>query len=274
MNQVRLVCLGWVVVTFFAVGTMSTAAAQAYAPGAANEVTEFKGTLKGVRGNIVSVTRDDGVDCMVMFPDQITGVEFIAKALPAYLRRGTMVRFATTLGPTGMPLTPVNKLEIIAPVNLTGLNSHSRVKFLPGVNSVERKPPPRNGVMTGKVYVVGNLIMLAPNGGLAVQAGKVPVQTMVAPDATLEIRANSLALAQVGDTVSVAGFYQPPDDTKIKAERITVTSDRIYGEAPPPKERKSRRDRTKLGKESEAAEEKPALGEDDALSEAGAEAEE
>jgi hypothetical protein len=218
-----------------------TASAQAYRPAAANEVTEFKGTLKGVRGNIVSVEREDGVECIVMFPDEITGVEFVADALPAYLRRGTLVRFATTLGPTGMPMTPVDKLEVIAPVNVKGLNAHSRTKLMPGVNSAERKPMPKNGVLSGKVYVVGNLMMLAPNGGLAVQAGKYPLQTMVKPDAKFEIRANNLSLAQVGDAISVSGFYQPPDDTKVKAERIIVTTDRVYGEAPPAKTRKPKR---------------------------------
>lgn len=227
--------------------------AQGYQPGAAaNEVTEFEGELKGVRGNIATVTREDGVDCMVMFPDEINGLEFIASALPAYLRRGTPIRFTTTLGPTGMPLTPVDKLEIIAPVNINMVSHSQRMKYQPGVNSADRKAKPRNGPMTGKVYVVGSLMMLSPNGQLAVQAGKTPVQTMVSPNAKLEIRANNLALAQPGDRVKVAGFYQPPDDTKVKAERMTVTTDRVFGETPAKPERKSKKSRKEKAADAEA----------------------
>jgi len=232
--------------------TDSPLLAQAYAGGGfaaggvpggapANEVTEFKGKLKGVRGNILTVTREDDVDCLVMFPEELNALEFVAQALPAYLRRGMPIRFATTLGPTGMPLTPVDKLEVIAPVNLKSIANSQKMRYTPGVNSADRHSKPKRGPMTGKVYVVGSLVMLSPNGQLAVQAGNVPVQTMVAPDAKVEIRANSLALAQAGDTVTVAGFYQPPDDTKVKAERIVVTTDRVYGETPPKPERKSRR---------------------------------
>lgn len=208
---------------------------------AANEIAEFKGKLKGVRGNILTVTREDDVDCLVMFPDEINSLEFVAQALPAYLRRGMPVRFSTTLGPTGMPLTPVDKLEIIAPVNLKQIANSQKMRYTPGVNPADRHAKPAQGPMTGKVYVVGSLMMLSPNGQLALQAGKIPVQTMVAPDAKVEIRANSLALAQPGDTVTVVGFYQPPDDTKVKAERIVVTTDRVFGETPPKPQRKSRR---------------------------------
>ncbi|TWT94350.1 hypothetical protein [Neorhodopirellula pilleata] len=207
----------------------------------ANEVTEFKGKLNGVRGNILTVTREDDVECFVMFPDELNALEFVAPALPAYLRRGMPVRFTTTLGPTGMPLTPVDKIEIIAPVNMSLIANSQKMRFTPGVNSADRHAKPNQGPMTGKVYVIGSLMMLGPNGELAVQAGKVPVQTMVAPDAKVEIRANSLALAQPGDLVTVTGFYQPPDDTKVKAERIVVTTDRVFGETPPKPERKSRK---------------------------------
>ena len=44
----------------------------------------------------------------------------------------------------------------------------------------------------------------------------------------------------------MAGFYQPPDDTKVKADRVTITTDRVYGEAtaeePPKRRARTRRD--------------------------------
>lgn len=63
------------------------------------------------------------------------------------------------------------------------------------------------------------------------------------PTAKLEIRFNNLNLAQEGDSVSVAGFYQPPDETTIKGDRVTITTDRIFGEPVEPTKRVSRRRR-------------------------------
>ncbi|WP_404306689.1 hypothetical protein [Neorhodopirellula lusitana] len=218
------------------------------ATAAANEVTEFEGKLKGVRGNIVTVTRDDGVDCLVMFPKEADLIEFSATALPAYLRRGMLVRFSSVLGPTGMPLAPVDRIEIFAPVNPATVSGSGKDNYTPGVHSASKERKARNAPMTGKVTVVGSLLMLSPDGRLGVQAGKTPVQTMVSPQLKLEIRANNLSMAQEGEAVKVSGFYQPPDDTKVQAERITVTTDRIFGETPPPAARRTRRTR----KEKEA----------------------
>ena len=57
-----------------------------------------------------------------------------------------------------------------------------------------------------------------------------PLQIPLAPQATFEICYNNLSLAQEGDPVSVSGFYQPPDETGFEHERITITTERVYGE--------------------------------------------
>lgn len=213
-------------------------------PAAANEVTKFQGILKASQGNLITVTREDGVDCLVQFPEQITSLNFVAKALPAYLRPGMPIRFTTTLGPGGQPLTPVDRIEIFAPIAANMVSHASKDKYTPGIHHVDRHhKQPRNAPIVGKVYVVGSLMMISPQGVLAMQAGSTPVQTPVDPDVKLELRLNNLSLAQPGDSVSVSGFYEPPDDTKVRAESITIATDRVYGEAPPPKERRSRKSR-------------------------------
>ena len=78
-------------------------------------MTQFTAKLKDARGNIIVVTREDGTDCMVQLPDDITSLNFNAKAVPGFLRRGTPVRFAMTIGPNGAPMSPVEKIEIFAP---------------------------------------------------------------------------------------------------------------------------------------------------------------
>ena len=71
---------------------------------------------------------------------------------------------------------------------------------------------------------------LDASGVMSVQAGKRPVRVQLTPDTKLELRVNNLSLAKEGDTVTVAGFYQPADETKVKADRVIITTDRVFGE--------------------------------------------
>tara|TARA_A100001391_G_C5002142_1_gene261061 strand:- start:106 stop:993 length:888 start_codon:yes stop_codon:yes gene_type:complete len=225
------------------VGTAGGAgAAGGYATGApANEVTKFSGTLKDARGNVIIVTREDGTDCMVQFPDDITLLSFTAKAVPAALQRGTPIRFAMAIGPNGAPISPVEKIEIFSPLGPGMVPRNQAARFTPGVHQAGRQPRQAGASMGGKVDVVGTLMMVTPQGGISVQAGGTPVNTMVTQDVEIEVQVNNLSLAQAGDEVEVEGFYNPPDETKVKAQRIKITSDRVMGETPNPANRKERR---------------------------------
>ena len=231
----------------------------------ANEVTQFKGKLKGVRGNVLAVTREDGTDVMVQPPDDLASFAFVATAKPAFLQRGNLVRFSGTFGPTGIPVTPIAKVEVFQPVPHARLQGHARERFLPGIHPADRRAP-KQPVAMAKYNVVGSLMGINAAGVMMVQAGKQPMQVQLAKDVNFELRFNNLNLAKEGDAVTVAGFYQPPDDTKVKAERITITTDRVYGEAteaePPKRRTRGRRDADKADAEKEAAQvenaEKPA----------------
>ena len=230
----------------------------------ANEVTNFKGTLKGFERGVLSVTREDGTDVMVQPPDQISGFTFIATAKPAFLQRGQMVRFSGAFGPTGIAVAPIDKVEIFQPVPAQRLTGHAREQFLPGVYPADRRAP-QQPVAMAKYNVVGGLMGVNAAGVMVVQAGKTSLQVQLAKDVTFELRYNNLSLAKEGDPVSVAGFYQPPDDTKVKAERITITPDRVYGEPteqPPKRRTRSRREEAKEKEAAAKAEaEKAAAGE-------------
>jgi hypothetical protein len=213
----------------------------------ANEVTNFKGTLKGIQRGVLSVTREDGTDVFVQPPDEITGFTFVATAKPAFLQRGQMVRFSGAFGPTGIAVAPIDKVEIFQPVPAQRLKGHAREQFLPGVYPADRGAVKQPAAMA-KYNVVGALMGVNAAGVMIVQAGKTSLQVPLAQDVTFQLRYNNLNLAQEGDPVSVAGFFQPPDDTKVKAERITITPDRIYGEPteqPPPRRSRSRREEAK-----------------------------
>ncbi len=65
---------------------------------------------------------------------------------------------------------------------------------------------------------------------MMVRAGKIPVRIPLVQNPTFEIRYNNLSLAQPGDPVTISGFYNPPDETKVLADSFAITTDRVYGE--------------------------------------------
>ena len=204
----------------------------------ANEVTEFSGKLKGMNRGVLLITRDDGTEIMVQAPDSPAGLTFVATAKPPFLKPGMLVRFTGMFGPTGIAAAPIQKVELFQPVAAAALPHHIRESFTPGVHGDRNAKGKPQQQAIAKYTVVGALRGLTANGILGVQAGKVPLQVQLASDATFEIRFNNLALAQEGDPVSVAGFYQPPDDTKVKADRVTINPERVYGE---PQEKPTKR---------------------------------
>ncbi|MCD0463517.1 hypothetical protein [Roseiconus lacunae] len=201
--------------------------------GPANEITKFNGTLKGFQRGMVLVDKDGGDQATVALPDNLASFQFIAKAKPAFLKRGMLVRFYGTFGPNGVPVAPITKVTLFQPVDQRAVTGHAREQFKPGVYSEGKDRGKQQAMVTGKYLIVGQLMNLAPNGMMAVQTGKVPVQVQVNPETEFEIRYNNLNLAQEGDAVSVSGFYQPPNENQVKAERITITTDRVYGEPQP-----------------------------------------
>lgn len=230
----------------------------------ANEITNFTGKLKGMRRGVVIVEKEDGTEAYVMPPDSISSFQFIAKATPAFLQRGMMIRFVGNFTANGAATAPITKITLFQPVNLRSLQGRAKQQFTPGIHAdpgVDKRNPPAVAKMT----IVGALIGLTPNGVLAVQAGKTALQVPVNADTQLEVRYNNLNLALEGDRVVVAGFYQPPNENQVKAERITITTDRVYGEYKPDTKKKSRRKRGKKDDDEKDADAKDgaAKGADD-----------
>ncbi len=226
-----------------------------------NAVTSFNGKLKGMQGMVVIVEKEDGTPAMVAVPDSISSFQFVASATPAFLRRGMLMRFVADFGPGGVPLSPVGTVTLFQPVDPKSLHGRAREQFTPGVYSQSPDARNRNQPMSGKLTVVGQFAALAPNGILAVQAGRVPVRVPVDANTKLEVRYNNLSLALPGGSVAVSGFYEPPNENQVKADKITVTTDRVYGEYKP-EPVQSRRKRGAKDDAADAAAEKKA--EDDA----------
>ena len=204
-----------------------------------NMVTQFKGTLKGLQRGVMVVARDDGKEILVQPPDDLSAFQFVATAKPGFLQRGMMVRFNGTFNQAGMAMAPVPRLEIFQPIS-GKVVGHSREKFLPGVHP-DRKDHGKPPQQIANYTVVGQLMAWDASGGIMVRAGQRTVRTQLTQNAQLDIRFNNLNLAKEGDPVTVSGFYQPHDETKVKGDRVTITTDRIYGEVTEPTKRVSRR---------------------------------
>ena len=231
LSYLLLPCLVWLVTLVMAPSSWAQPA---------NEVTRFKGKLKDMQRGVLMITRDDGTEIMVQPPEKISAFTFVADAKPEFLRRGSMVRFSGTFQANGTPTVPIKTVEIFAPVN-KNVKGNEREKFVAGVYPDRHAQP---NATIAKCKVVGGLVGLLPNGVMTVQAGKKPVQVQLANDAVFKLVYNNLTLAKPGDSVSVVGFYEPPDETKVRADTVKITTDRVYGEAPEkpaPKKRRTRR---------------------------------
>lgn len=210
----------------------------------ANEVAEFKGSLKGFQNGVLQIDRD-GTAVMVQPPTNMSMFNFVATAKLPFLQRGMLVRYDGSFHQNGIAASPIDKVTIFQPFNMKGVPGHGKESFTPGVYPHDRHA--KKGVGIARCKIVGNLIGIGGDGTVMVQAGKVRVAAKLSKEAVFEIRFNNLSLAQPGDAVSVAGFYNPPDDTKIRGDRVTITTDRIYGEPTEkkPPVRRTRRSRTK-----------------------------
>ena len=221
-----------------------------------NMVTEFKGKLKGFQRGVVYVQREDGTDMMVQVPDNLTAFQFVALAKPAFLKRGQLVRLTGTFNPVnGMAVSPINKVELFQPVS-GAMPGRIREQYLPGVYPQQQNENQQGFAGPVRCRVVGGVMGIHDNGNMVVQAGSRPLQIPLSPDVTFEIRFNNLTLAQEGDTVSVSGFYQPSNETLVKAERITVTSEKVFGE--PTESIPKRGSRRRPTRGDKADEDKPA----------------
>lgn len=208
-------------------------------------VIEFKGALKDSQRNLIIVTRDDGTDVTVKLHDDPTRLRFIADVKIAFVRPQMMARTVVSLGPAGVPVSPVDRVELFQPVQTTAVTGSAKESFTPGVHSSSReKRNPQLGFAPGNYNVVGMVVGM-DNNGLYLNTGRGPMPIPLSPEAKIGLVYNNLSLAQQGDPVTVSGFHQPPDETQVIANSVTIRPERVYGEAEDNPRRRGPRTRTK-----------------------------
>jgi hypothetical protein len=195
-------------------------------------VIEVKGTLKSAQRNSIILTREDGEDVTVMLHEDPTMLKFIAEAKPAFLRPQMLVRVTANLGPGAMPTAPVDRVEIFQPIQAARLPNSVKQNYTVGIHSADHaKPNPQQGFIPGKYTIVGMIAGMDPAGIYISTGGRARIPIPLVQDAKIALLYNNLSLAQPGDPVSVKGFHQPPDETKVIGADISIRPERIFGEA-------------------------------------------
>ena len=214
---------------------------------------EFEGKLAGIKQGLLLVTRDDGTEVSVKPPEDALGFDFQAPADVSFLQRGMMVRFKGNFNQAGVPTDPIDGLTVFLPLN-DKLAKKKSDEFVPGVYPGEKKSNLPDGVSNYKV--VGKLMGWDATGQIAVQAGRRPLRVQLAEKATMGIRFNHLNLAQQGDAVTINGTYRLPDDTKVVAKTIAVSTDRVQTGTAPSTPATGRSKRGRRGPDDDAGNEK------------------
>lgn len=213
---------------------------------------EVEGKLAGFKQGMLLVTRQDGVEVTVKPPEDALGFDFQAPMEVSFLQRGMMVRFNGNFNKAGVPTDPIDVLTAFLPLT-EKLAKKKSDEFVPGIYPGEKKSNLPDGVLNYKI--VGKLMGWDATGLIAVQAGRRPLRVQLAEKATMNLRLNQLNLAQQGDAVTITGTYRLPDDTKIVAKTISVTTDRVQTGAVADSSTNGRRKRENRG-EVEAGDQK------------------
>ena len=185
---------------------------------------ELEGKLAGYKQGMLLVTRDDGVEVSVKPPADALGYDFQAPIEVGFLQRGMMVRFSGNFSKAGVPADPIEELTVFMPVS-EKLAKKQSADFVPGIYPGDKKSNLPDGVSNYKV--VGKLMGWDATGQIAVQAGRRPLRVQLGEEAKMNLRLNQLSLAQLGDAVTITGSYRLPDDTKVIAKMVSVTTDRV-----------------------------------------------
>lgn len=208
----------------------------------AREIIQVRGKLDGMTGKIAKVDAGDEGEVFVHLPITPSNFRFRAEFDSRGLQPGMLVRFNANFGPAGQPIESIKEVEIFQPIQFPGMPKAVKDAMTPGLYSKANKssPSPRTGIAPGAYSVVGNLVTVTPDSWIVVSAGQFPVRAMLSPDHRFRVNTHTLELVQPGDDISVNGFFDGNDRSRVLADTFTVSSSRVIGE-PVEKAKKTRR---------------------------------
>jgi hypothetical protein len=215
------------------------------------EDVRLSGTIKAMQGGLLHVVNEEGGEWIVKPPDRGLGVTVSGSATREWLERGGArglhVRFVGTFDRSGKPQAPINQLLVFSPRQWgAGREDEYKVGVYPEGASGELK-----GLFAGEgeqkaapeimdYRVVGQLAGVG-DGAITVAAGGARVGAKLADDAGISFNVADLRYAQLGDKIDVDGWHLPGMAKQVYANRITITTAKALGSAPP-EEKKGAKD--------------------------------
>ncbi len=239
-------------------------------------VIDFQGKIDGYEQGVIFVSNEKGEKKVVVLPDDVEKIRFIAEALPEWVQQGAFVRFAAEFRADGMPTQPISEMEVFT------LNARRRRPFSP--EEMQRNVPgiypigvgkgtnladdaansnTNNGnqqAATQKFNVVGVIIGLDPTA-VGLQCGDRTMKLPLGEKCKFKLSANGLDFATIGDSVSVKGLFSPQATDRIQSDSIVVTAAKPLGsvsddnsqagKSKPTKAKNSRKNKGKTSKKED-----------------------
>jgi len=242
----------WGGVAMMAVGALFAAeAARAQGgPQPKQEQLQLEGTVEGMQGNVLYVTRDDGSKWVVQMPsvgrpnrrggpqfNRPSPVSYTGSADPAWLRPGMIVRFSALIDKKGEVVEPVRELGVVtlrADIQ-AGITQDAPADVSGFFGEAELTTDPKNKNVASYT-VVGKLGSLK-KGKFVVATTGATIKGELDESVRIYVDVEDYSLMRVGDKVVVNGWYYQGQEGKAQARRVRITGTEPLG-APESKEKR------------------------------------
>jgi hypothetical protein len=227
----------WGGVAMMAVGVLFAAEA-AHAQGGPQlqqEQLQLDGTVEGMQGNLLYVTRDDGSKWVVQMPNvgrpnrgggrqfnRRSPVSYTGSADPAWLRPGMIVRFSALIDKKGEVVEPVRELGVVTLRTdiQVGITQDAPADVGGFFGEAELSDPKNKDVAS--YTVVGKLGSLK-KGKFVVATTGATIKGELDESVRIYVDVEDYSLMRVGDKVVVNGWYYEGQEGKAQARRVQIT---------------------------------------------------
>jgi hypothetical protein len=210
------------------------------------EVVKIKVAVEAIGGGKMKAKGDDGKPYMIGIPTDGDGIRFEGTALPAFLQNGQWVRFEGSFDQKGQAANPITSIEVFTLYKPKHTSAKDMQNMTPGAyptgnnnaglfTDASAKGQGKPQAKGPTSYRIVGQIRGVSKSGISVWTPQTMVSAEVIPDAKVMVTSQgptSLKLVRPGDSVAVEGFYLPPNDSLISAERLRFSSAKPLGTPP------------------------------------------
>lgn len=204
---------------------------EAAAPAGGLEIASFEGTLTAIAGDKIKVKGKDGAERMAVVNAQST-LKYTGTADVKFLRPGLTVRFSAVFDVRkGIPLAPLNEIEIFRPAKERRMSPEQRQSQTPGIYPVNEKKDsnvqsPKDGQQN---FLVVGLLRAVQSNKIQVFAGSRPIMADLNEQIKISVVAGDVLFCQPGDKVKVTGLRNPSQQDWVQAETVEIVGSKPLG---------------------------------------------